>query len=47
MVDYLDFHVGGHHWPAFNFADAAIVCGVPILVLGEITGDREGQRELR
>jgi signal peptidase II len=24
-VDYLDFHVGGHYWPAFNLADAAIV----------------------
>lgn len=50
VVDYLDFHARDHHWPAFNFADAAIVCGVAILVLGEIMGrpgDREGQRELR
>jgi len=50
VVDYLDFHVWGHHWPAFNFADAAIVCGVAILVLGEILGhpgDRESRRELR
>lgn len=50
VVDYLDFHVWDHHWPAFNFADATIVCGVAILLLGEIMGrrdDREGQRELR
>lgn len=50
VVDYLDFHVGGHHWPAFNFADAAIVCGVAILVLADVMGrpdDRQSQRELR
>lgn len=50
VVDYLDFHVGGQHWPAFNFADAAIVCGVVILVLGDVVGrldDQGGQRELR
>ena len=33
VVDFLDFHVGGHHWPAFNFADTAIVSGVALLVL--------------
>ena len=48
VVDYLDFHAWGHHWPAFNFADAAIVCGVAILVLGEIVGrPGESRRELR
>lgn len=50
VVDYLDFHAWDHHWPAFNFADAAIVCGVATLVLGEIVGfpgDRQSQRELR
>jgi lipoprotein signal peptidase len=36
VVDYLDFHVWGYHWPAFNFADAAIVCGVAILVVGDV-----------
>lgn len=49
VVDYLDFHVGGHHWPAFNFADATIVCGVAILVLADVIGrpdDRQSQREL-
>ena len=30
VTDYLDFHVGDLHWPAFNLADAAIVCGVAI-----------------
>ncbi len=25
VVDFLDFHLGGHHWPAFNVADSSIV----------------------
>ena len=44
VVDFLDFHLWGRHWPAFNFADAAIVCGVAILVLGDLIrrpNDRE------
>ena len=33
VADFLDFHVAGHHWPAFNVADAAIVVGVALLAL--------------
>jgi len=33
VVDFLDFHVGGYHWPAFNIADAAITVGVGILLI--------------
>lgn len=32
VVDSLDFHWGGWHWPAFNIADAAIVSGVGLLL---------------
>lgn len=32
VVDFLDFHVAGWHWPAFNIADSAIVCGVLLIV---------------
>ncbi len=28
VVDFLDFHIGGYHWPAFNVADICICVGV-------------------
>ena len=33
VTDFLDVHVGTWHWPAFNLADAAVVCGAALLVL--------------
>lgn len=32
VVDFLDFHALGWHWPAFNFADMGIVCGAALLI---------------
>ena len=32
VVDFLDFHAFGWHWPAFNVADAAITCGAVLLI---------------
>lgn len=36
VVDFLDFHYAGHHFPAFNVADSAISVGVALLLLHEI-----------
>lgn len=33
VTDFLDFHISARHWPAFNLADVAIVCGVAALML--------------
>ena len=33
VVDFLDFHVAGWHWPAFNVADSVICVGVFLLCI--------------
>lgn len=33
VADFLDFHVAGYHWPAFNVADSGIVVGVVLLLI--------------
>jgi len=33
VVDFLDFHAAGWHWPAFNVADSAITVGAALLIL--------------
>ena len=32
VVDFLDFYIGNHHWPAFNIADSAITVGIIIFI---------------
>ncbi len=35
VVDFLDFHAAGWHWPAFNVADSAItLCAVLLVIDG-------------
>jgi len=36
VTDFIDFHIAGYHWPAFNLADSAIFLGVMILLAYEI-----------
>ena len=38
VADFLDFHVAGYHWPAFNVADSAITLGVVALLLDGVFG---------
>ncbi len=33
VIDFLDFHLGSHHWPAFNIADVAISIGAILLIV--------------
>lgn len=32
VADFLDFHVWGYHWPAFNVADSGITVGAALLL---------------
>ncbi|MGD0017454.1 MAG: signal peptidase II [Verrucomicrobiia bacterium] len=41
VVDFLDFHIGRHHWPAFNVADTAICVGVALYILDSWRAERE------
>lgn len=36
VVDFLDFHLAGRHFPAFNVADSAITIGAICLILDEL-----------
>ncbi len=36
VADFLDFHVAGYHWPAFNLADTGITLGAVMLVLDSL-----------
>ena len=36
VVDWLDFHLGGWHWPAFNIADIGISVGAAALILDAV-----------
>ena len=41
VVDFLDFHVGLWHWPAFNVADSSICVGVAVMLLDGLLLRRE------
>ena len=43
VIDFLDFHVRGWHWPAFNMADSAIVGGAMLLILDELVRVRRAK----
>lgn len=44
VTDFLDFHLGNWHWPAFNMADVAISIGVALLVIGSLLPFRSSLR---
>jgi signal peptidase II len=43
VADFVDFHVGDWHWPAFNLADASICIGAGLLVIHALL-DKSAQK---
>lgn len=43
VVDFLDFHYGNWHFPAFNIADSAISIGAVCLILDELARVRRAK----
>jgi signal peptidase II len=42
VIDFLDFYLGRHHWPAFNVADSLVCLGAGVLIWVVLT---EGKGE--
>lgn len=38
VIDFIDWHYRGWHWPAFNIADSAITVGAALVVLAGLRG---------
>ncbi|MCW9045219.1 MAG: signal peptidase II [Alphaproteobacteria bacterium] len=45
VTDFLDFHLMGWRWPAFNFADVFIFVGAALLVIAPIIPTATGKNE--
>lgn len=44
VVDFLDFYLGGYHWPAFNIADSAICVGAGLFIILNILESRKNDK---
>lgn len=44
VVDFVDWHAYGYHWPVFNIADAAITLGVGVLIAESLFGGRQAPK---
>ncbi len=47
VIDFLDFYIGSHHWPAFNLADSAICVGVFLFLVLQFAGDNQQKTTTR
>lgn len=45
VIDFIDVHAGGQHWPAFNVADSAITTGVILMLLDALLLARQAKAD--
>ncbi|MCG5534771.1 signal peptidase II [Ectothiorhodospira mobilis] len=44
VIDFIDLHYAGYHWPAFNLADSAITVGAVLLIAGSLLPETPSRR---
>jgi signal peptidase II len=48
VIDMLDFHIAGKHWPVFNIADSAIFIGAALMIFDSFkNGDSSNKAEIK
>lgn len=45
VFDFLDFHIGESHWPAFNVADSFICIGAAIIIIESLISGLLNKKE--
>jgi signal peptidase II len=46
-VDFLEFHIGGYHYPDFNLADSAIVIGGALIFIASFRSDKAAKEKAK
>ncbi len=44
VIDFIDLHIRGKHWPTFNVADIAIVVGIGLVLIDSFRRPKERRR---
>lgn len=47
VIDFLDFFMGVHHFPAFNIADSAITVGVALFIINNLLLERHQGKQVQ
>ncbi len=45
VVDFIDWHNGEHHWPAFNIADSVIMLGAAMMLIESFISSKEKEND--
>ena len=45
VADFLDFHLFGYHWPAFNVADSLVCIAVFLIIIEDFIFKKNKEKE--